>query len=187
MQGGSGHVTDRVEGPDGTATATFDRGRRYRYGLTREWDRDGPRVNVVMLNPSTADAASLDPTVRRCVGFARAWGCGSLEVTNLFAYRATDPRAMVAHDDPVGSGNDTAICRAARRADRVVVAWGTRGSHRGRAGDVARLLDGLGVAVEALGVTRSGQPAHPLYLGRDTVPVRWVDPGVPSGSAGWEP
>ena len=169
-------VTDRAEGPDGTATATFDTSRTYRYGLTRAWDRNGPRVNVLMLNPSTADAFGLDPTLRRCVGFARAWGFGSLEVTNLFAFRSTDPRAMLAHADPVGHDNDEAIGGAARRSDRVVVAWGTRGCHLGRADEVARLLAGLGVEVVALGVTRSGQPVHPLYLARDTLPVRWSHP-----------
>ena len=179
MRRASHQVTDRVEGPGGAATATFDISRTYRYGLTRVWDRDGTRVNVLMLNPSTADAFVLDPTVRRCVSFARAWGCGSLEVTNLFAFRSTDPRAMVAYGDPVGDGNDAAILGAARRSDRVVVAWGTRGCHLGRAGEVTQLLAGLGVEAEALGVTRSEQPAHPLYLGRDTLPVRWAYPTAP--------
>jgi hypothetical protein len=123
-------VTDRAIGPEGAALATFDPTRTYRYQLTRTWDPDGPRVNFLMLNPSTADAFGLDPTVRRCVGFARRWGFGSLEVTNIFAFRATDPRVLVGQPEPVGAGNDQAILDAARKADRVVAAWGVRGSHR---------------------------------------------------------
>ena len=169
-------VTDRASGPDGTATATFDASRSYRFSLTRTWDPGGPRVNFLMLNPSTADALVLDPTVRRCVGFARTWGFGSLEVTNLFAYRATDPRVLIARDEPVGDGNDRSILEAARAADSVVVAWGARGSHRRRGDEVADLLDGLGVRPLALRETRGGHPAHPLYISGDTVPGPWRRP-----------
>ena len=166
-------VTDRASGPEGAATATFDASRTYRFALTRTWDPAGARVNFLMLNPSTADALVLDPTVRRCVGFARSWGFGSLEVTNLFAYRATDPTVLVARDEPVGDGNDRSILDAALAADRVVVAWGVRGSHRRRGDEVADLLAGQGVHPVALRVTRGGHPAHPLYIRRDTVPLPW--------------
>lgn len=155
------------------ATATFDASRTYRFALTRTWDPDRCRVNFLMLNPSTADALVLDPTVRRCVGFARSWGFGSLEVTNLFAFRATDPTLLVARDEPVGDGNDRSIVDAARAADRVVVAWGVRGSHRRRGDEVADLLADLGVRPLALRVTRGGHPAHPLYIRGDTVPEPW--------------
>lgn len=167
------HVTDRAEGPDGAATATFDPTRTYRYRLTRTWDPQAPRVNFLMLNPSTADAFVLDPTVRRCVGFARSWGFGSLEVTNIFAFRATDPAVLVAQAEPVGAGNDRAICEAARTADQVVVAWGARGSHLGRGDVVALMLAGLDVRPKALRVTRDGHPAHPLYVPGHTAPRVW--------------
>ena len=59
----------------------------YRYSLRRLWDEKRPGVLWVMLNPSTADANADDPTVRRCMGYARSWGCGSIEVVNLCAWR----------------------------------------------------------------------------------------------------
>ncbi len=118
-------VVDRVGGPVATSTATFDPTRTYRFHLSRTWDPAGPVVAFVMLNPSTADAHRLDPTVRRCVGFAAAWGFGALEVVNLFAFRATDPTDLSRCRDPVGTGNDRVVLEVARRADRVVVAWGT--------------------------------------------------------------
>ena len=167
-------VTDRTRGPEGMASATFDATRTYRYRLTRTWDPDRPRVNFLMLNPSTADAFALDPTVRRCVGFARTWGYGSLEVTNIFAFRATDPTVLVAQPEPVGAGNDRAIKDAARMADRVVAAWGVRGCHRDRDNEVEALLADIGVRPMTLRVTKQGHPAHPLYLAGDTVPHAWI-------------
>ena len=175
------HVTDEATGPEGRASATFDATRAYRFLLTRTWDPGRPRVNFVMLNPSTADAHGLDPTVRRCVGFATSWGFGSLEVTNLFAFRATDPALLVAQGQPVGEGNDRAIIESAASADRVVVAWGARGSHRGRGAEVDALLNGIGVRPLALGVTQGGHPAHPLYLRKETVPEAWAAPHSPPG------
>jgi len=169
-------LVDQGTGSDGVATATFDPTRVYRFRLTRTWDAGLPRVNFLMLNPSTADAHVLDPTVRRCVGFARTWGFGTLVVTNIFAFRATDPAVLALPDDPVGPGNDRAITDAAVSADRVVVAWGTRGSQLARGEQVAGLLDDHGVAAVALRATRDGYPAHPLYLRGDTVPVPWSRP-----------
>ena len=169
-----GCVVDRSTGPEGAATATFDPSRTYRYRLSRAWDPAGPVVAFVMLNPSTADAASLDPTVRRCIGFARAWGFGTLEVVNLFAFRATAPADLVRAPEPVGVGNDRAIVDAVRRADRVVVAWGTRGTHLGRGGAVSALLGSCRVRPVALGTTRDGHPRHPLYVRGDTASEPWL-------------
>jgi hypothetical protein len=166
-------VVDRSTGPHGVATATFDATRTYRYRLSRTWDPSGPTVAFVMLNPSTADADVLDPTVRRCVGFALAWGFGSLEVVNLFAFRATDPRDLVRADAPVGPANDRAILDATSTADRVVVAWGARGVHQGRAADVVGLLDTAPVRPLSLGTTRDGHPRHPLYVPADCRPSAW--------------
>ena len=166
-------VVDRSTGPHGVATATFDATRTYRYRLSRTWDPSGPTVAFVMLNPSTADADVLDPTVRRCVGFARDWGFGSLEVVNLFAFRATDPRDLLRADAPVGAANDRAVLDATAGADRVVVAWGARGTHQGRAEVVAGLLSRARVRSVALGTTRDGQPRHPLYVRADRPPAPW--------------
>ncbi len=167
-------IVERGTGPFGTAVATFDPTRAYRFRLSRIWDPDAGVVAFVMLNPSTADAHRLDPTVRRCVGFARSWGFGGLEVVNLFAYRATDPAELVWCPEPVGRGNDTAVLDAATRSDLVVVAWGARGGLRHRAAAVTALLDGRGVAMGALGRTRSGHPRHPLYVRGDVRPMAWT-------------
>jgi hypothetical protein len=162
-----------------TGGATIDATGCYRYSLWREWDANGPRVAFVLLNPSTADAQRDDPTVRRCIGLARVWGCGSLEVVNLFAYRATNPRVLREVADPVGPENDRYLLAAAHRAQKIVPAWGARGGLHGRDRVVLALLGGGGELV-CLGTTRCGRPRHPLYVSSATVPIpyrsgRWRD------------
>ena len=140
---------------------------RYRYTLRRVWDADAPLMVFIMLNPSTADAAVDDATIRRCMGFARDNGFGGILVLNLFAFRATKPAEMKATADPVGLENDAHIMdamAALRPQDRVVAAWGVHGRLNGRADDVVDQLESLGVIVLCLGRTKDGHPKHPLYL-----------------------
>ena len=123
----------------------------------------------VGLNPSTADEDGPDPTVKRCMNYAARWGYGRFVMLNLFAFRATDPRAMMAEPDPVGEDNDRFILARGLEADLVIAAWGNHGLHRGRWKEVALLIPGL----HALKITRQGQPSHPLYLKGDLMPVRF--------------
>jgi hypothetical protein len=155
-----------------TGGATFSADGRYRYRLWRSWDASRPRVAFVMLNPSTAGARRDDPTIRRCQGFARSWGFGGIEVVNLFALRATDPRLLRLADDPVGRENDRHLRSALTRSSLVVLAWGAHGSLRERAAAVRGLISRR--RPRCLGLTRSGEPRHPLYLPGDArlVPVR---------------
>jgi hypothetical protein len=133
----------------------------YRYLLWRRW-ADAATVLFVMLNPSTADAQRDDPTIRRARGLAHRWGFGAVEVANLFALRATDPRELARARAPVGDGNDDVIAAAATRADAIVVAWGNHGALDGRDRAVARLL--APHRLRCLGVNRDGTPRHPLYV-----------------------
>ena len=99
-------VMSTAEGTYSRTGADFDPTGVYRYSLWREWDARAPAVAFVMLNPSTADAGKDDPTIRRCASFARSWGYGSLEVVNLFAYRASEPKRLRQTPDPIGPAND---------------------------------------------------------------------------------
>lgn len=140
----------------------------YRYELIRRWDVTLPRVGWIMLNPSTADAEQDDPTIRRCIGFAKSWGYGGIVVRNLYALRATDPRALWNHPSPVGPDNDSYLLDAVD--DLVTVcAWGAHG----RRGDaVINALSDAGAALYHLGLTKAGKPRHPLYLKGDLTPIR---------------
>lgn len=159
---------------DAPSFAVYSDCERYRYSLTRVWNRDGRRALFVMLNPSTATEVQNDPTVERCERRARALGFGAFRVTNIFAWRDTDPRAMRAAADPVGPGNDAAILDAAAWADRVVAAWGTHGAHLDRGPRVEALLRATGRPLFHLGLTRAGHPKHPLYIAYAQPPEPWV-------------
>ena len=136
---------------------------KYRYALWRDWDDGHGQLLFVGLNPSTADARVDDPTVRRCIRFAQTWGYRSVALGNLFALRSPSPRLLRGADDPVGPENDVWLDALVGAADRVVAAWGTRGSLRDRDREVLPRLGSPG----ALGVTGGGHPRHPLYLRRD--------------------
>jgi hypothetical protein len=156
------------------AGALFSDCLRWRYLLWRCWDAAKPAANFLMLNPSTADEEKLDPTCARARGYAERWGYGALVVTNVFAWRATDPAAMKAATDPVGPENDSAILRAARETALVVCAWGNHGAHLERSARVVALLKRRGVPLHALRLNASGEPAHPLYLGGNLRPLPWT-------------
>ena len=155
----------------GTSGAVFSACRRWRYLLWRRWDESLPVANFLMLNPSTADELKLDPSCTRARLYAERWGFGSLIVTNLFGWRATDPKDMKAAREPVGRGNDRAILRAAREASLVVCAWGNHGAHLERSAKVLSLLGKAGVRLHALRLNGEGEPAHPLYLPGDLKPT----------------
>jgi len=150
--------------------ANFSRCRAFRYALWREWDASGPGLMLIGLNPSTADARNNDPTIRRCIGFARDWGFGRVHVLNLFAYRATYPDDLKAASDPVGPRNDLWLRKVARRCDRVVACWGNDGAFMGRS---ARVRAMLGDRLEIIRLNGSGEPAHPLYLPATLKPMPW--------------
>lgn len=144
------------------SSAVFSPCERYRYLLRREWGGP-PTCTFIMLNPSTADQWQDDPTIRRCIGFAKREGCGALTVLNIFAFRATDPKVMAAADDPIGPQNDDYL-RAALGQGPVVAAWGAHKMAEERGRDVAKML---GRDLLCLGTTKVGAPRHPLYVKRD--------------------
>ena len=158
---------------DAPSTALYSDCERYRYALTREWDAQGRRVAFVMLNPSKATEVQNDPTVERCERRARALGYGAFRVTNIFAWRETDPALMRRASDPVGPDNDLTLQEAALWADDVVAAWGVHGAHLDRGPAVARLLRATGKPLLTLGLTKDGHPRHPLYVSYRQKPTTW--------------
>ncbi len=145
--------------------ATFSPDRLYRYSLWRIWDRHKPMVMVIGLNPSTADEIRNDPTIVRCINFGKSWGYGGLWFANMFGFRSANPDRLRQVDDPVGEGNDEALRMMRKLSERVVVAWGHFGDEFSEM--VADVLDLMGKPVYCLGVTKEGQPRHPLYLPAD--------------------
>lgn len=139
----------------------------YRYRLSRTWDVGKPTLAWVMLNPSTADATEDDPTIRRCLGYSKDWGFGSLVVGNLFALRTKDPSDLRDHPDPVGPENEEYLQAIVDEAELVVAAWGANGSLASRGREVAAALN---ADLHALDTTQAGHPVHPLYQPADVQP-----------------
>lgn len=151
--------------------ATISECQRYRYSLRRTWAEGKAIVCFIMLNPSTADAEIDDPTIRRCIGFGKAWHFDALEVVNLFALRATDPGVLRKTDDPLGPDNDAAIQQASDRAQMVVCAWGGNHMTIYRSLQISAMLNTR--PLYCLGMTKAMHPRHPLYVRGDQQPVLW--------------
>lgn len=166
---------DGLQFTDMGSSARLSLDGQYRYELVRRWNR-GPLACWIMLNPSTADASVDDRTIRKCIKFTQAWNLSGLVVVNLFAYRATDPKALKTVADPVGPENDEAIYNAVRGARITVAGWGVHGTLHGR--NAAVLDDVLGDypgRLYALDVTRDGHPKHPLYIRDATRPTPYIE------------
>ncbi len=133
----------------------------YRYKLWRIWDSQKPSVMFLMLNPSTADSNEDDPTIRRCINFAKSWGYGGLYVGNLYAFRSTDPKALKTVSDPIGPENLKHVSEMVDMVDAVVYAWGAN------ARIYKELLRITGSKSYYIALTKDQLPRHPLYLRGD--------------------
>ena len=153
---------------------------QYRWSLHRSWElwsEQGEHIKgkgvccFVMLNPSTADGTQDDPTIRRCIGFAKSWGYTTLSVRNLFSFRATDPRELLSAENPVGGRGDQELITACT-ADLLVAAWGaTVPFERDRQAMVLFREHFPEKTIYCIGVTKGGHPRHPLYVRADVKPM----------------
>jgi hypothetical protein len=147
------------------------------------WD-DQPRPTLlarrllwILLNPSTAGALATDPTLRKCMAYARLWGYGLVELVNVYAYRATDPSELVqarrGHRDVRGPVNQEVVLAAAGDADLIVGGWGTK-AHDDDVAWVEHLVQArVGKDIHAIALTKDGWPRHPLYVPNARVPSSW--------------
>lgn len=140
----------------------------YRYQLWRIWDKDLPKVLFIMLNPSTADANTDDPTIRRCIGFAKSWGYGGFYVGNLFAYRSTSPKGLLDADDAFGEWNNYHLNEMAEKCDLVVCAWGNAPILKKM--KYYPTLNNISKPKHYIDLAKDGTPKHPLYLKGDLKP-----------------
>ena len=163
------HASDTI-----TSEAVYSDCNAYRYKLTRRWAEKGRLVNFIMLNPSVADEIQNDPTVERCERRARMMGFNAFCVTNIFAWRDTDPHAMRRACKPHGPENDHIVRETARASDQVIAAWGVHGAHLDQGPATATLLQDANIAMYHLGLTKAGHPRHPLYVPYATTPMQWI-------------
>lgn len=154
----------------GDRVAVFSLDGVYRYQLSVTWS-SAPLIHWCMLNPSTADEAQNDPTIERVERRTRRMGGGGYVVTNLFAYRSTDPKHLLFSADPVGPANDRFIVTAAQQASRTICAWGAKGTHLDRHAVVIQALRAAGARLECLALNADGTPKHPLYIAYAAEPI----------------
>lgn len=149
-------------------SAEFSPCRTYRYTLRRRWREGNDFVQFIGLNPSKADETTDDNTIRVCTSFAKKWRYDGLIMTNLFAYRATDPRVMKRAENPVGSENDKYLLKVAEKARIIVAVWSIHGKHLGRDESVKKLFPNR---LLCIGRSKEGHPWHPLYKPGNLVPI----------------
>ena len=150
------------------SSAIFSDCGRYRYSLNRRW-ADGKACVFVGLNPSTADSARNDATVRKCMRFARSWGFAGISMVNLYARRCRYPQALATSDDPVGPDNDIWVASIIANAPVAIAMWGNNGARiycEGMRRDT--LIMKLRSEWLCFGQTEMGAPKHPLYLPKAT-------------------
>jgi len=167
----SGSLHQSVRSGGAVNRATISQCGTYRYWLERKWAVETSQV-FIMLNPSTADAFADDPTIRRCVNFAKREGAGGIIVVNLFALRSTDPKLLLLHCDPIGPENQSKIYNALMISKlslrSAICAWGANSMAANRSNKVKELASQLGVELTCFGITKSGAPRHPLYVKGET-------------------
>lgn len=149
---------------------------KYRYRLTRIWDETLPKVIWLMLNPSTANGTEDDPTIRKCIGFAKRWGFGGIEVINCWAFRSSDPKQLYLQHDPFGQRNWEHIDEVCSESNLLIAAWGCEAVVRklNKAGLSAKdtlmqiMNRHCALGIDHLGISKTGNPYHPLMLSYDT-------------------
>lgn len=166
-------ITRHHQTLDTKSTAVYSDCEAYRYLLTRVWEPEARRALFIMLNPSTATETQNDPTVERCERRARTLGYGAFRVTNIFAFRATDPKVMRAQTDPIGPENTALVAQSCDWADTVICAWGTHGEHLSQGPAIEMLLRQKQITTHHLGLSKAGHPKHPLYISYTTQPQPW--------------
>lgn len=149
--------------------AILSEDRKYRYVLSRIWDESKSMVMIIGLNPSTADETIDDPTIVRCIDFAKNWGYGGIYMLNLFAFRATLPKDMFSVENPIGDENDKFIEKYSKLSDKVICAWGNDGKYKNRSQEVLSKIKNK----YYLKLNQTNEPAHPLYLRKDLIPIQF--------------
>jgi len=148
-------------------SATFSECRTYRYALNRVWDKSSPNILFIGLNPSKADETIDDPTILRCIKFAKEWKLGRLSIVNLFAFRSHDPKDLLTVKDPIGPKNDLILKKLISKHETVVLIWGNNGNYLKRNEKVLKLIKNP----LCLKINKNGAPSHPLYLKSNLKPI----------------
>ncbi len=151
-------------------SAIFSTCRTFRYTLSRSWNKKASMVLFIGLNPSRADETIDDPTIRRCIKFAKGWGFGGFYIANLFAFCSYDPKVLLKVKDPIGPKNDTILQNLILKSEDIVLIWGNNGNYLKRNEKVLKLIKNP----LCLKINKNGSPTHPLYLKSGLKPIPYI-------------
>mgnify|MGYP001187935155 FL=1 len=154
---------------DNNTGATFSKCNRYRYVLWRKWNSSDPQVMFIGLNPSTADHIHNDPTISRCINYAKSWGYGGIYMVNIFSYKTTYPDRLKSAIDPIGKNTNDWIKKIYDITHMCIAAWGNNGQLLNRSDKIRAMLPKM----HCLKITKSGEPSHPLYLKASLKPITY--------------
>jgi len=166
---GKNNIAEEQLSKDSEKGAIISPDDKYRYALWRIWDHRVALCMFVMLNPSTADGRKDDPTIKKCMAYAKGWGYGGIYIGNLYAYRSRDPKALAYVEDPVGADCDAYLDWMADKCEMKVAAWGNNALSPGRIREIKKLISPM----YCLELSKSRNPKHPLYLSKKLRPVRF--------------
>ena len=144
--------------------------QKHRLQLWREWDSNLPQVLFIMLNPSTADHEQDDPTLRRCIDFAKQWGYGGLYIGNLYSLRAADPKTLLKVSKFSHIDNCKHVSTMAQQCQLVVCAWGNYPIIK-KLGIPLNIFKQLNQKLHCIDLSKTGTPKHPLYLKKSLTPI----------------
>lgn len=154
--------------------AIISRNKIYRYQLWRVWDDTKPKLLFIMLNPSTADSKYNDPTIIRCMNYAKDWGYGGIFVGNLFAFRHKDPKRLLKATDPIGRKNNKHLSKMRKKSKKIVCAWGHSGIVKKLSNKSMEHLLNIKPVLYCLELSKDGTPKHPLYLKKTLKPQHYL-------------
>ncbi len=149
--------------------AIFSEDNIHRYALIHEWELDRPSLMIISLNPSAEDGELNNPTIRRCIGFAKRWGFGRLFITNLFSFKTSSPKDLFNSENPIGNKNDYWLKKLSKKVDKVVLAYGNHGKFKNRHEEILKIIHDP----YCIKKSKTGMPMHPLYLKYTEEPIRF--------------
>ena len=101
--------------------------RTERYLLRKVWDESKPMVSLIMTNPSTANAVTIDMTVHYSICNLYKLGYGGVDILNMTSIIST--KIDTKSDISLTDANVAQILKSAEKSDKVIIAWGKIGEN----------------------------------------------------------
>ena len=156
----------------------------YRWILKRELLIGKKSVVFIGLNPSIANSSENDKTLARIINFCSQWDYKNIYIINLFALISKSSIQLSKSNDPIGVNNDLITLKTLEfwREDSncdLWLGWGDKGEFRERDRKVLKLIkkfsyvkskkNNSSKTVLCLGLSKKGNPRHPLYMSNRSI------------------